>query len=120
MRCFARRSSNIWTAKTRSWPTRPDGLSNASSALDFIDAALGGDIAALRVAGVDMADARRAARGRIEVEVEHAIGAGELQLGALAFLDLQTRPAEMLDQLSGRHAVERTVIVLAGGGRSGS
>ena len=61
------------------------------------------DIAARRRARVDMGDASAPLPlDGIEIGVEHAAAAAELELEAGAFADLQRRVAEMADQLAAR------------------
>lgn len=64
-----------------------------------------------------MGDARHAALGWVQVEIEHAIGASKLQLCPVALANLELRPSKMLEQLIGRHAAKRPVIMLVGHGR---
>ncbi len=90
---------------------RRNGLSRAFSPFDLIDAGLRVRVASLQVAGVNMTDPRHAALGGVEIEVEHAVGTDELQLGPVAFANLQPGVAEMLDQLIGGHAIQGPMIV---------
>lgn len=72
------------------------------------------DVNALEVPRLDIGGPRRAgaARRRVEIDIEHAVRPCELKLGPFAFDDLQPRPAEMLDELAGGHAVDGAVIML--------
>ena len=48
-----------------------------------------------------MGDAQRSAGGGIEIGVEHAAAAAELQLEARALVDLQNGTSEMADEVGG-------------------
>ena len=76
--------------------------------LDRGDAVLLVDWTALEIARVDMSDTgdAGAARIRIQIGVEHAAGACELQFGAVAFANLQPGLTEVLAKLIGRHSIQ--------------
>lgn len=63
-------------------------------------------ICARRQPGVDISHLKDAVLSRVEISVEHAIIASELQLEAGTFLNLQGRPTEMRGQVMGRHSGE--------------
>src|SRR6478735_8302492 len=80
----------------------------ALACADRGDTALLVDISSVPGPRIDMGDAGnpRSARGRIEIGVKHAAAAGKLQLGAIAFADLDARLAETRDELVGVQAYE--------------
>ena len=61
-------------------------------------------IGAGRGARIDIGHAKRSVLPRVEIGVEDAVAAAELQLDAVAFLNLKRRATEMPDQILGGEA----------------
>ena len=75
------------------------GAGGASGRLDRRDAERLIHVSKRPGAGVDIGDPVRRIAARIEIGVEHALTAAELQLEAVALADLECRIAEMADKL---------------------
>lgn len=86
--------------------------------LERVNAGLRIDFLALEVACLDEGDAGGAALAGVEIGIEDAGRRCELDLGTFALANLDPGPAEMLDELTGRHPVQVLVIMtVVGRGR---
>ena len=93
------------------------GAGSALTVLNRSGAALRVQFAALKIARLEMrgAGGSRSSGRRIEIDVEHAVRPGELQLGSLALDNLQPRFPQQLNYFTGRHAIDGPMVTLDGG-----